>query len=137
MKSLKESIKNSLNDICEGKIIHEAVNDEYSKTEQHLRNGEPTKKMIYISGQITGMEREDARELFRKASEIWLKKGWLVVNPMEHEPDGWSWGAYMRMDIKMLCDCTAIYMMKNYKNSKGALCELMVAEQLGLKIFYE
>ena len=132
MKSLNEYLMPQ-----EGQIVKEAVNDEFSKTPQRLKNGEPTKKMIYISGQISGLDREEAKKPFDAAAEKWLKKGYLVVNPMEHEPDGWSWGAYMRMDIKMLCDCTDIYMLKNYKNSKGALCELDIAEQLGLNIYYE
>lgn len=94
-------------------------------------------KKIYISGKITGIEKE-AFELF-KAKEIELiNRGNIVINPMdlEHNHDR-SWNNYMRECLKHLCDCDAIYMLPNYKDSRGANIELELAKVFELEIIFE
>lgn len=45
---------------------------------------------------------------------------------------------YLADDIKELANgCTAIFMLDNWKDSKGAKIELDLAKKLGLKIYYE
>lgn len=93
---------------------------------------------IYISGKISGIE-EEAPQLFKDA-EVYLREycGFEVVNPIkiEHNHDQ-SWQSYMKADIKALCDCTAIYMLRNWTDSKGAEIERRIAMDLGMKIIYE
>jgi hypothetical protein len=43
----------------------------------------------------------------------------------------------MKLAIKNMLDCDEIYMLKNYTSSKGALLELAIAKELGIKIKYE
>ena len=41
-------------------------------------------------------------------------------------------------DLKELANgCTAIFMLDNWKDSKGAKIELDLAKKLGLKVYYE
>lgn len=93
---------------------------------------------IYISGQITGIEKE-APLLFKKAVTELYERGFeYIFNPMElkHDHDK-SWENYMKTDIKALCDCDAIYMLSNWTNSKGAEIERRIAIDLGMKVIYE
>jgi hypothetical protein len=94
------------------------------------------KKKVYISGKITGIETE-AETLFQKAEDQLVKLGFEPVNPMKlnHQHD-LSWHSYMKEDIKALCDCDAICMLKNWKDSKGAIIEHMLAIQLGIEPIY-
>ena len=95
------------------------------------------KKKVYISGRITGME-ERAKELFEQAEAELTNMGYEAVNPMKlnHQHD-LAWESYMKQDIKALCDCDAIYLMKNYTDSKGALLELAIAMELKLEVIYQ
>jgi hypothetical protein len=43
----------------------------------------------------------------------------------------------MKEDIKAMCDCDAIYLLKNYTDSKGALLELAIAKELKLEVIYQ
>lgn len=93
-------------------------------------------KKIYISGAITGLE--NAQSFFDKAEIGLSEAGWDVVNPMKinHEHDK-TWSSYMREDVKALCGCDAIFMLDNWKGSKGAKIEHDLAKVLGLDMIYE
>ena len=88
---------------------------------------------VYISGKITGIETE-AFELFAKAETQLRELGYEPINPMTliHEHDK-SWHSYMKVCIKALCDCDAIYLLPNWGESKGANLEKEIASNLGLK----
>lgn len=92
---------------------------------------------IYISGQITGIEKE-APLLFAEAELQLIERGFEVINPMTvpHKHD-LSWLNYMKVDIMALMDCSAIYMLDNWTNSKGAEIERKLAIDLGYKVIYE
>lgn len=91
---------------------------------------------IYISGKITN---NPVYKLQFAAAERELKNGgFQPVNPArEILPAGSTWADYMRHDIRLLCDCSAIYMLTNWRQSKGARLERRLAQKLGLKIIYE
>lgn len=92
---------------------------------------------IYISGKISGIEQE-AKTLF-DCAEIALKlKGYEPINPMiiKHDHD-LSWESYMKADLKALLDCHAIYMLKNYEDSRGAKIEFKLATDLGMKVIFQ
>lgn len=93
-------------------------------------------KKIYISGKIT--DNENYKTDF-EAAELALKiAGYQPVNPVEeHLPDGATWADYMRHDIKLLCDCDAIYMLNGWRESAGAKIEHKLARDLGIEIIYE
>ena len=94
---------------------------------------------IYISGKITGLPLEEAKANFKKVEKGLQRQGYLAINPMElvpYHPDK-NWNDYMVDDIALLLTCDTIYMMDNYKESKGAKLELAIAKELGLKVIYE
>jgi hypothetical protein len=95
------------------------------------------KKKAYISGKITGME-ERAKELFEQAEKELLEMGYEPVNPMKlnHQHD-LSWEANKKEDIKALCDCDCVYLLRNYADSKDALLELAIATELKMSIIYQ
>ena len=93
-------------------------------------------KKIYISGKITNNANYKADF---EAAELALKiAGFQPVNPAEEKlPDGATWADYMRHDIKLLCDCDAIYMLDGWQESAGAKIEHKLARKLGIEIIYE
>lgn len=93
-------------------------------------------KRIYISGKIT----DDANyKVNFEVAELALETaGFQPVNPAEeHLSEGATWADYMRHDIKLLCDCDAIYMLKGWRESAGAKIEHKLARDLGIEIIYK
>ena len=89
---------------------------------------------IYIAGKITGLD--NYKELFDKAEKELLAKGYKVMNP-SILPDGFGWGEYMKICLKMVEVCDEIYMLNNWKDSKGARTENSYAVGLCKKISYQ
>lgn len=83
---------------------------------------------VYISGAITN--NPNYKEEFAKAEELLKRNGCEPVNPVDEE--GKTWSEYMRRDIKLLCDCDAIYQIKGWEKSCGAKLENDIAKALGL-----
>lgn len=93
-------------------------------------------KTIYISGPISGYDTEERKRAFKEATRVAGKMGYIPVNPMEYQVDGWTWEAYMRRDIKELMDCDAILMMPGWEQSRGAKLEKDIAERIGMEVLY-
>ena len=100
-------------------------------------------KTIYISGKITGTE--DYEERFRKAEMELRSRGFNVLNPVKAgkwlerylAPEVPTWIQYMKQAIKSMMSADSVYMMKGYKESKGARLELFLAKILQYEIIYE
>lgn len=92
---------------------------------------------IYISGRITGMEKE-AAELFAKAEQVLLAKNFTPVNPMllPHNHDK-KWVSYMKECLKVMLQCDGLYMLDNWQQSEGALTEWRLAKKLNMPIMYQ
>jgi hypothetical protein len=95
-------------------------------------------KVIYISGAITGQHPDNVRRAFSKAEFELILEGHTVINPMSlcHDHDG-SWEEAMAVDIKALLTADAIYMLSNWKKSRGARIERAIAKEMGIDIIYE
>lgn len=96
------------------------------------------KMKAYISGKITGAE--DYEERFEAAEKYLNSKGYEVVNPVKkcsHLPENSAWSDYMKVCVKELADCTHIYMLKDWNNSKGAIVERWLANSLEIEIIFE
>ncbi len=86
---------------------------------------------VYISGKITGLPIEEAKDNFSKVQIKLEEQGYKVVNPLENGlPTNAKWKDHMKADIKLLMDCDTIYLMKNWKDSKGAKVERDIAVAL-------
>lgn len=90
---------------------------------------------VYISGPITGLPLETVYNNFTNAEVRLLEQGYEVVNPLNNGlPRESTWNEHMRADLKLLLDCDAIYLLKGYQNSKGAMIEYDLAIKLGYYI---
>ena len=87
---------------------------------------------IYISGPMTGLPDFNRPAFNAKAAEL-RALGHEVVNPAElPEIPGGTWADYMKVDIKLMLDCEAIWMLPGWVNSKGACLEVHIADDLDL-----
>ena len=114
---------------------------------------EPT---IYVAGPMRGYENYNYPAFDYRAKKL-DEMGWTVINPAELDRNegkpmsdpmafspetNYADHEFMRQalkrDMDALCDdCTAIYMMANWEESRGAKAEWHLAKALGLDIFYE
>lgn len=93
---------------------------------------------IYISGKITGLPQQEAREKFANAQALLEEQGYETVNPMEKGmSDDAPWEQHMIKDIELLFTCDAIFMMDNWRDSKGAQIEYATAYYLGKDIRFQ
>lgn len=96
--------------------------------------------MIYISGRITG--NKDYPANFERGKAKLLQMGYReyqIVSPTEIKPyqGVQEWKSFMIADIMYLVRCKEIFMLKDWKKSKGARIERKIAKMLGLGIRYE
>ena len=91
---------------------------------------------IYISGAITG--DSNYKEKFQKAKKDLEARGYNVITPAEFDlPEGATWEEYMKWDIAWLLTCDGIYMLKDWKQSRGARIEQFLAKELKMQVQYE
>lgn len=91
---------------------------------------------IYISGKITGTK--DYIKRFERAEKT--LSNYIVINPAKVNaqlPIETTWEEYMKMSMCMLEMCNAIYMLKDWEDSKGARLEYEFAKSKNYKIFFE
>lgn len=93
-------------------------------------------KRLYISGPMTGLPDWNFPAFNAKAQEL-RERGFQVVNPAEDKEPDLEWSDYLRIDLRMLMDCDAIYMLPGWQGSKGARLEHHVACELGFAVLYE
>lgn len=96
-------------------------------------------KRVYISGAITGVERDEVKRRFSRA-ESFLSSipNVIAVNPLNNGlPDDASWAEHMLRDLDMLSGCDAVYVLFGSRNSSGVSVELAFSRGLGLPEFYE
>lgn len=91
-------------------------------------------KTIYIAGKINGLK--NYREIFKKAEDELITKGYAVMNPAVLG-EGFPYETYMPICLDMLEACDEVYMLSNWKDSKGALLEHDYAKVQGKKIIYQ
>ena len=89
---------------------------------------------VYISGKITGLF--DYKEKFKKAEDKLINMGHAVLNPAI-APAGLKYDEYMHISYAMI-DCSdCLYVLNNWKDSKGANLEIEYANKLNKLIFFE
>lgn len=98
--------------------------------------------MIYLSGKITGLSDlnkpkfRSAEGLIRKTINMAGYSVW-TCNPHDLPDDHHdkSWYSYMRECLKALCVCSRIYVLDDWKDSKGAIVEVLVAKILNIPMY--
>ena len=91
--------------------------------------------IIYISGKITGLPIEEVEDNFYNAQNRLEEAGFKVVNPLNNglSADD-KWQNHMKADIKLLMECNTIYLLSNWKDSKGATIKRDIAVALGYDV---
>ena len=95
---------------------------------------------IYLSGKITGLDKEVYTKQFERAETFYKTSGFEVINPvtigeeiLKNNPKA-TWNDFMKEDLKALRTCTHIVLLEGWEESKGAKMEKTEAEKLGLEI---
>jgi len=89
---------------------------------------------VYIAGKITGFPKY--KEVFNKAEEYLKTKGHVCMNPAIL-PEGFEPDEYLTVCFSMLSVCDVVYMLSNWKDSRGAKMGHKFAQEIGKKIVYE
>lgn len=90
---------------------------------------------IYISGPMAGIE---GYEKNFKTAEVKMKEaGYEVVNPAEIDGEGMTREELLALDLWMLEECDAIYMLKGWQQSCGANREYGFALGSGIGVLRE
>ena len=101
--------------------------------------------VVYISGKITGCK--DLNKPKFKAAESLIRSSYnthfgnehalFIINPHDL-PDthhNKSWGAYMKECIRALVDCNKIFVLDDWKQSRGALAEVLFAKIMDIDMY--
>ena len=105
-------------------------------------------RLIYVAGKYSGKNFEEISKNIisaKKAAIELLKNGWAVITPhlntchfeLYEKYIGYTHKDWLKMDVVMLERCDAIFMLKNWKDSKGAKIELDFAREHEIKIYFE
>lgn len=91
---------------------------------------------IYISGRISGIDIDTAKQKFQKAEQfIQQTLGATPINPFHNAlPDSAPRKQHLIEDIKLLLQCQAILMLDGWQQSKGAQLEREIAQELEIPI---
>ena len=115
------------------KVDTEKVDTEKVDTEKVTK----ARGKVYVSGPITGREREAVLYAFNDVRCFLEIMGFEVVLPIENGlPADASHEAHMRRDFGLLLGCDYIYLLEGWMESKGCVAEMFVAKSAGIKVLH-
>lgn len=88
---------------------------------------------IYIAGKISGAP--GYRKKFAAAADHLRRIGYEPVNPCDNKAKDYK--GFIDAGMRMLMECDAIYMLDDWKHSKGARLEQKYAHVTRMKIIYQ
>ena len=98
----------------------------------------------YISGKISGLPTDQVTAKFKQAEQQIRAFGHEPVNPTNsterrYSPNGSeaSWNEHLVADVALLLECDAIYLLKDWGDSRGSRIEANIAEECGLQIVHQ
>lgn len=91
---------------------------------------------VYIAGKVSGTPIAECTMKFGEAQKLIESQGHECVNPLQLVND-WhiEWTDAMRICIKELMTCDAIYALPCWSDSTGATIEVELSRKLNLKLF--
>ena len=114
--------------------MNEARREFEKACDEHIaRHGRNAR--VYISGPMSGLEREHYLEIFKRAEQSLRSQGYTkVVNPIRVWACRWPWlyrivGYRLTLlyDLWLLMRCDLIYKLPGWQQSRGANIESCVA----------
>ena len=94
-------------------------------------------KTIYLSGKITG-DKFYAEKFIRMGQQLKNDTGSRIINPIYVRP--WlgvkEWFFYIVPAVKNVYRADAVYLLPDWKQSKGAIIEFVVALLMRKDIYY-
>jgi hypothetical protein len=96
-------------------------------------------KKIYISGKITGLPKDVYEKYFNETEDYLIAIGYEAINPLKVVAalgiDENDYPKLMGANIEALLNCDYIYLLDNWRDSKGARAEKAIADIMGIKIY--
>lgn len=93
---------------------------------------------VYIAGKITGLNNYEIFSKFYKSGKKLKEAGHTVMSPAVLVlNEGFEHSEYMHICFAMIDVCDAVYMQKDWQQSKGARMELQYAKDRKKQILYE
>ena len=93
---------------------------------------------VYIAGKVTGLEKAEVFKKFNESVNQLKKQGYITMSPaVLASNEGFEHSNYMHVCFAMIDVCDAVYMQKDWWDSKGARMELQYARKFKKKFFYE
>ena len=97
----------------------------------------PRPKKMYLSGAITGRDREAVERKFAQAEIEMLAEGYIPISPLRNGlPEEATYEQHMERDLQMLCGCDAILMLPDWRDSPGARRELNEAIRWNKDVYF-
>lgn len=100
-------------------------------------------KLVYLSGQITGLHPEEAAKRFAGAEEQFDWETHTVIDPMRlvvllERMAGrrLSEAEILIKELEIVASCDEIAMLPGWEKSEGATAEHAVAKKAGIKVTY-
>ena len=96
-----------------------------------------TRGKVYVSGPITGRDREAVLYAFNDVRCYLEIMGFEVVLPIENGlPADAPHEAHMRRDFGLLMGCDYIYLMDGWSKSPGCMSEAILSFAAGIKLLH-
>lgn len=96
------------------------------------------KNKIYISGKITGVADGNQRKFNQAEHYLIFTEGpeATILNPhkLPHIHDK-SWTSYMKEDLRYLLACTCVFALDDWKQSRGAVIEVLLADIVKIPVY--
>lgn len=105
-------------------------------------------KLIFVGGAYYAPTWSGIEDNIRKADAAAIKlvkEGWAVICPHKNSAHWEVYNTFLplgnntwyQIDIEILKRCDAIFLLKDWQESKGTVAEFNVAFQQGLAVYYE
>lgn len=93
---------------------------------------------VYVAGKVTGLPKDEIFKKFYESTKTLKKDGHTVMSPAVLAlNEGFEHGDYMHICFAMVDVCDAVFMQKDWRQSKGARMERQYATDWKKQIIYE
>ena len=94
-------------------------------------------KIIYISGKIKN--NNQAEQEFEEAEQQIKKKGYNAINPLKITKTirFMDQEQFMELDFALIKMADEVYVLENWRKSKGAVAEIKFAKAIGKKVKFQ